>query len=205
MKIIKLYFLEIIGALLIIMLFGLAIDYSFESKRADKTFNSGVISIEDQEIKMPIKISDLEKKFGEISFKSETYDGGDQYQYNNNSDDTLLSKHSTAEGTLNIQGVNYGVIITNIEDEDLNIDECYMVGIHLNDSVVLFKYIKNNLSTDKMNKILKTGFLNPYKTKNGDFIQYKKDYIVEISNYEDKDVLYYYDYDSCKEKKCNFD
>lgn len=196
-----------ISVLLLITLFSIAIDYKIENNKADETFNSGIIFINNLKIKLPIKLEDLEEKIGTISFQSEYYDEENYYYYNEKSSSILPSAYTT-EGIISVKDYKIGVFITNLNNKKEKISNCYITGVRLekNSNIKLFKNINFNTKLNDLKNILKTGKLEPFKEEYDNMLKYKKDYILDINynNEEITDIIYYFDYEKCKEENCDF-
>lgn len=196
-----------ISVLLLITLFSIAIDYKIENNKADETFNSGIIYINNLKIKLPIKLEDLEEKIGTISFQSEYYDEENYYYYNEKSSSILPSAYTT-EGIISVKDYKIGVFITNLNNKKEKISNCYITGVRLekNSNIKLFKNINFNTKLNDLKNILKTGKLEPFKEEYDNMLKYKKDYILDINynNEEITDIIYYFDYEKCKEENCDF-
>lgn len=196
-----------ISVLLLITLFSIAIDYKIENNKADETFNSGIIYINNLKIKLPIKLEDLEEKIGTISFQSEYYDEENYYYYNEKSSSILPSAYTT-EGIISVKDYTIGVFITNLNNKKEKISNCYITGVRLekNSNIKLFKNINFNTKLNDLKNILKTGKLEPFKEEYNNMLKYKKDYILDINynNEEITDIIYYFDYEKCKEENCDF-
>lgn len=196
-----------ISVILLIALFSIAIDYKIENNKADETFNSGIIYINNLKIKLPIKLDDLEEKIGTISFQSEYYDEENHYYYNEKSSSILPSLYTT-EGIISIKDYKIGVFITNLNNKKEKISNCYITGVRLekNSNIKLFKNINFNTKLNDLKNILKTGKLEPFKEEYNNMLKYKKDYILDINynNEEITDIIYYFDYEKCKEENCDF-
>lgn len=196
-----------ISVLLLITLFSIAIDYKIENNKADETFNSGIIYINNLKIKLPIKLEDLEEKIGTISFQSEHYDEENYYYYNEKSSSILPSAYTT-EGIISVKDYKIGVFITNLNNKKEKISNCYITGVRLekNSNIKLFKNINFNTKLNDLKNILKTGKLEPFKEEYNNMLKYKKDYILDINynNEEITDIIYYFDYEKCKEENCDF-
>lgn len=196
-----------ISVLLLITLFSIAIDYKIENNKADETFNSGIIYINNLKIKLPIKLEDLEEKIGTISFQSEYYDEENYYYYNEKSSSILPSAYTT-EGIISVKDYKIGVFITNLNNKKEKISNCYITGVRLekNSNIKLFKSINFNTKLNDLKNILKTGKLEPFKEEYDNMLKYKKDYILDINynNEEITDIIYYFDYEKCKEENCDF-
>lgn len=196
-----------ISVLLLITLFSIAIDYKIENNKADETFNSGIIYINNLKIKLPIKLEDLEEKIGTISFQSEYYDEENYYYYNEKFSSILPSAYTT-EGIISVKDYKIGVFITNLNNKKEKISNCYITGVRLekNSNIKLFKNINFNTKLNDLKNILKTGKLEPFKEEYDNMLKYKKDYILDINynNEEITDIIYYFDYEKCKEENCDF-
>lgn len=196
-----------ISVLLLITLFSIAIDYKIENNKADETFNSGIIYINNLKIKLPIKLEDLEEKIGTISFQSEYYDEENYYYYNEKFSSILPSAYTT-EGIISVKDYKIGVFITNLNNKKEKISNCYITGVRLekNSNIKLFKSINFNTKLSDLKNILKTGKLEPFKEEYNNMLKYKKDYILDINynNEEITDIIYYFDYEKCKEENCDF-
>lgn len=196
-----------ISVLLLITLFSIAIDYKIENNKSDETFNSGTIYINNLKIKLPIKLEDLEEKIGTISFQSEYYDEENYYYYNEKSSSILPSAYTT-EGIISVKDYKIGVFITNLNNKKEKISNCYITGVRLekNSNIKLFKNINFNTKLNDLKNILKTGKLEPFKEEYDNMLKYKKDYILDINynNEEITDIIYYFDYEKCKEENCDF-
>lgn len=196
-----------ISLVLLIALFSIAIDYKIENNKADETFNSGIIFINNLKIKLPIKLEDLEEKIGTISFQSEYYDEENYYYYNEKSSSILPSAYTT-EGIISVKDYKIGVFITNLNNKKEKISNCYITGVRLekNSNIKLFKSINFNTKLSDLKNILKTGKLEPFKEEYNNMLKYKKDYILDINynNEEITDIIYYFDYEKCKEENCDF-
>ncbi|MGN0974201.1 MAG: hypothetical protein ACI4OT_05600 [Bacilli bacterium] len=196
-----------ISVILLIALFSIAIDYKIENNKADETFNSGIIYIKNLKIKLPIKLDDLEEKIGTISFQSEYYDEENHYYYNEKSSSILPSSYTT-EGIISIKDYKIGVFITNLNNKKEKINDCYITGVRLEktSNIKLFKDINFNTKLSDLKIILKTGKLEPFKEEYNNMLKYKKDYILDINynNEEITDIIYYFDYEKCKEENCDF-
>lgn len=197
-----------ISVLLLITLFSIAIDYKIENNKADETFNSGIIFINNLKIKLPIKLEDLEEKIGTISFQSEYYDEENYYYYYNEKSSSILPSAYTTEGIISVKDYKIGVFITNLNNKKEKISNCYITGVRLekNSNIKLFKNINFNTKLNDLKNILKTGKLEPFKEEYNNMLKYKKDYILDINynNEEITDIIYYFDYEKCKEENCDF-
>lgn len=197
-----------ISVLLLITLFSIAIDYKIENNKADETFNSGIIYINNLKIKLPIKLEDLEEKIGTISFQSEYYDEENYYYYYNEKSSSILPSAYTTEGIISVKDYKIGVFITNLNNKKEKISNCYITGVRLekNSNIKLFKNINFNTKLNDLKNILKTGKLEPFKEEYDNMLKYKKDYILDINynNEEITDIIYYFDYEKCKEENCDF-
>lgn len=176
----SMFFLEIIGILLIIILFAVSFEYKKEETLSNEGWNSGKITIEGKEFQIPIKVKDLEKKVGEIGISKTEIKSA------------YLPPNTKMKKKLIIvdKNIELELLLKNDSNEDMLIDDCEVVGIYLTDKVTLFDTITTKTTINKINKILKTGNLNPYyKKKDGHYV-YEKDYGIKLE--DSKKILYYY-------------
>lgn len=195
-----------ISFVLVITLFTIAIDYKVESKKADATFNSGIVYIDSKKIKLPISLEEFKKQFPIFSFQSEFYDEENYYYYDSiKQKSNSLKANMTSEGIITTNKKEIGVFITNLKDKTQKVSNCYITGIRLNKNTKLPQGITLNTKLEEVNQKLKTGKMNPFKEEYDNLIIYKKDYRIEIThnNKEITDIIYQIDYEKCKEKSCS--
>ena len=199
-------FSGVIVFILLLILFTICIEYKIEENRLKQTVDSGEVVIYNKKIKLPISIHDFEKKFGKVEFKSESYDGDVFFYYDGKTGKSNSIKPSARiEGTLTLKDETTAVFIINNTNKNEKVSDSYIIGVRLNNDTKLFKDISLNTTKQELTKLLYTGKLNPFQKDYNGSVAYNNTYTLEVMYHDNEidDIVYYLDYEKCKEDNCS--
>ena len=199
-------FPAVLVSTLLLILITICVEYKIEENRLKDNLDSGIVYINNKKIKLPISINNFEKKFGKVDFKSELYDEDNYFYYNGNKNKSnSIKPNIKIEGLLKTDNEKVGVFLLNPTKKKQKIKDCYIIGVRLNNRTELFDNISLSTSKKELIKKLHTGKLNPFYKSYPGLITYTNKYMLEAMYHDDEmdDIIYYFNYDRCKDNNCS--